>query len=397
LNASTHTFWHWTIFNNTLIGLNGVDPVKKWGGPPDLLTDLGGSPPIAKYASHQGPDFLFLAGQKSNPSELRYCDTSNPSSWPVGNSLVIGRNDGEQIMGLQRFGESTAVFKNESIWLVSGNTPDDFTINPTPSDMGTASPRSIVLTDAGIFFWSQEGPALFNGYRTTLLSRRLKTIMDEVDLLNADKIVAAYWPRRKQVIISYPRAGQAYNDRLLIWDMWSLADGKTPPVFWPATVGGFSALGRVEVVGSTATSRVVAGGGSDGQLAYYDVGTGGAFSSFKTTPILPRIRTGALHLGKPDHTQAVRDVTVRTFSQPGRVSVRWAMDGNQTFTTHPRTPYSTDVPGSSVKQIMLEGTGIGQSMVGNIMQLEVEAVGSTGYTLYGYEVGTETLARREPL
>jgi len=387
LNTNAQTFWDWVVFNDTLIMLSGKNPVKKWGGGAATVANLGGTPPQARFGSHHAVDYLFFAGHTSNPSQIRYSDTATHETWPIGNTLELGRNDGQIITGLQRFGHTTAVFKTSSIWLVSGTTPNDFTINPTPSDVGCIAPNSLVLTDAGIFFWSEAGPAIFNGFKTTLLNKRLKAILDTVDWDNCDKVSAAYYAARKQLLISYPRTGQTYPDKMLLLDMQRIQDERTPPAFWPMPVSGASSMTNAK---DDSGLRRVYMGHSSGHVTYFDSGT-----TFNNAVITPRFRTGALHLGKPDYVQAVRDLTFRQKARTGRITVRYAMDGNQTFTTHTSTPFSTAKSGYDVHQKMIEGTGGGKYMVGNILQLEVIATGSTGFDLHGYEVATEKMSRRE--
>lgn len=390
LNASTTTFWNWIVFNDTLIALSGANPVQKWGGSGGTVAALGGSPPQSKYASQHAADYLFFAGHSSNPSEIRYSDTRAHETWPIGNTLVIGPDDGEVITGLQRFGEATAVFKQSSIWMVGGAAPSEFTKNSTPSDVGCIAPRSIVLTDLGIFFWSAAGPALFNGYKSRLLTRRLRTLLDEVDHTAPYKISAVYHANKKQVLVSYARFGQTYPDRVLILDLMRITDDRTPPVFWPVTAGGFSSSGYGV---SNQGIRFTQLGHSSGHATRYDLQVTPG-TTWNTATITPRIRTGAIHLGKPDKVQLVRDITLRTKAQTGRISVRYSVDGNQTFATHAATPYSTANSGYDFHQKMLQGDGTDGFIVGNILQLDVIATGSTGYEIYGIEVGTETDSRR---
>ena len=392
LSTSATAFWDWVVFNNTLIGLSGSNPVKKWGGAGATFGNLGGSPPQSKYGSHHAVDFLFFAGHTNHPSQIRYSDTATAETWPAGNALEIGRDDNQIITGLQRFGDSTAVFKNSSIWLVSGNTPTDFSPTPTPSDVGCVAPNSIVLTDAGIFFWSEAGPALFNGFKSTLLGKRLKSVLDGVDWANTSKIWAAYYPARKQILVGYQRSGQSTPDRMLLLDLYRLGDNNnTPPAFWPITVTGAQVM--TNAIDSATNIRKIMMGHSTGHVTTWDNGS----ATFNTNTIIPRIRTGALHLGKPDRVQLVRDMTLRAKAQTGRISVRFAMDGIQTFTTHASTPYSTSKSGYDVHQKMLQGDGAGDYPVGNIIQLDVIATGSTGFNLHGYEIGTETTSRRDPI
>ena len=280
------------------------------------------------------------------------------------------------------------MFKNASIWLVSGTSPNDFTVTSTPSDVGCIAPNSLVLTDVGIFFWSEAGPCVFNGFKTTILNKRLKSILDTVNWVNADQISASYYPSRKQLLLSYPRTAQTYPDRMLLLDLHRISDEKAPPAFWPIIASGASSMTNAV---DDAGFRRIYSGHSSGHVTYFDSGT-----TFNGATITPRFRTGALHLGKPALVQAVRDLSFRSKAQTGRISVRFAMDGKQTFTTHTGTPYSTAKSGYDVHQKMLQGNGAGQYMVGNILQLDVIATGATGFDLHGYEVATETLSRREP-
>lgn len=392
LSTSALALWDWVVFNNTLIGLSGKNSVKKWGGSGATFGNLGGSPPQSKYGSHHAVDYLFFAGHTSNPSQIRYSDTATAETWPVGNVLEIGHDDNQIITGLQRFGDTTAVFKNSSIWLVAGNTPTDFSPSPTPSDVGCIAPYSIVLTDAGIFFWSEAGPALFNGFKSTLLGKRLKAILDEVDWSHPEKIWSAYYPARKQILVGYQRSGQSSPDRILLLDLYRLGDNNnTPPAFWPITASGFQVA--TNAIDATTKIRKIIMGHSTGHVTTWDNGS----TTFNTNTITSRIRTGALHLGKPDRVQLVRDVTLRTKAQTGRITLKYSMDGNQTFTTHTGTPYSTAKSGYDVHQKMLEGTGAGNYMIGNILQIDVTSTGSTGFNLHGFEVGSETTSRRDPI
>jgi hypothetical protein len=395
--------------------LSGKNPVKKWGGPGGALGDVGGSPPLSRFASHHAVDYLFFAGHTSNPSQIRYNDTAALETWPVGNALEVGRDDGQFITGMKRFGDSTVVFKTASIWLVSGASPDDFQVNPTPADVGCIASRSLVPTDAGVFFWSEAGPAMFNGFKVSLLGARIRELLDDVDLSHADKISAGYYPRYRQVFVAYPRKGQTYCDRMLVLDLSMLTKTQTPtPVFWPITVSGASSMATGDT--AVADEQRLWFGHSSGHVTEYNVTvtstifkgspdmaktgpsprTGTLSTTFNGATITTRIRTGGLHLGKPDHVQAVRDITLRTKPKPGRIAVRYAVDGNPTFTTHGNSPYDTATPTNSIRQKMLEGDSAGQYIVGNILQIEAESVGATGFDLYGYEIASETLSRREP-
>jgi hypothetical protein len=387
LSTAAHTYWDWVTFSDTLIAASGNNAVKKWGGSGGL-SNLGGSPPQSRFASIHAVDFVFLAGQTASPSQINYCDTAAIETWPVGNALQVGRNESGIITGLQRFGDATAVFKEESVWLVSGNTPSDFVVNPTPSDVGCVAPNSIVLTDLGIFFWSEGGPALFNGYKTTLLSKRLRRILEEdVDWSNVLKINAAYYPFLKQIALSYPRAGQDHPDRMILLDLFRFGqDDRSATIFWPITVSGSSSMTTAK--DSTGRRRIYFGH-SNGFVTTYGSGT-----TFNGETIIPRARTRMLSLGKPDTTLGVRSIDVRLSASDAQLVVKHSADGNDTFATHALTPIALTNAGKDIKQLRLDGVTTSALATGNTHQLEFTTNSTTGIDIKGYEIAFEQLGRR---
>lgn len=385
LSTNTLTYWDWVSFNDTMIACSGKNNPKKWDG--TTFADVAGSPPKARFVTQHVADYLFMAGHTSNPSQIRYSDTATHAVWPVGNTLEIGRNEGQIITGLQKFGDATVVFKENSIWTVSGTTPTDFSLHPTPSEVGCIAPNSITLTDSGIFFWSEAGPAIFNGFRTQLLGHRIRSVLDTVDWANTQKITAAYYPYKKHLLVSYPRTGQTYNDRFILFDMSKSTEGAPSGIAWPCPVAGFTTSTTAK--DSTGRKRAYLGF-SNGFVCAYDSGT-----TFNTLNPAPRFQTRWVTLGEPDIVVGVRDVTVRSVARTGNIRVKYSANGNSTFTTHPSTPYSTAKTGYQLHQKVLQGDGSGSYIPGNAIQLEFGTTATTGFELYGYEVGLEKFSRRE--
>lgn len=391
LSTQANTYWDWITFNNTLIALSGSNVPQKWFGTGGF-DPLGGSPPSARYGIAHATDFVVLAGHTNEPSQLRYCDSADANSWPVGNTLEVGRNEGTIITGLQRFGDTTAIFKESSIWLLSGSTPSDFSLNPTPADVGCIAPDSITLTDAGIFYWSEAGPALFNGFKSTILGKRLRRLLeDEVDFSEPLRINAAYYPFKKQVLISYQRPGQTMPDRMLLLDLYRFStdeDDKQQRVFWPITAGGATAMATAK--DSTGRRRIYLGH-HNGFVTVWDQGI-----TFNNDPIVPRVRTRMLTVDNPAIVSGMRAIDVRATADTSNIVIKTAVDGADTFTTHPNTPVSLVNSGKSIKQFRLQGDGGGYISVGNVHQLEFTTNAATGFTLRGYETALEPLGNREP-
>ena len=382
LVTGVSVFWDWATFNNTLVGVSGSNVAKKWGATGNV-SNVGGSPPQSKHISVQG-DYVFLAGHTSNPSQIRYSDTSVLDTWPIGNVLNIGIDDNQIITGLQKLGDVTIAFKDRSVWQISGSTPTTFTIAPTLSEVGCLSPNTVVLTDLGIFYWSEAGPTLFNGFKSILLGRRLKTLLETVDWQNVRKFSAAYYPYKKQVLMSYQRTGQSAPDRTLLIDLYRSIQAQ-PTVIWPVLYGFTAAAPAEDTLGRMRAYL----GTTGGHVLAWDSGT-----TWNGATIVGRARTRPLHLGHHDHVLGVRTLDCTVKSTSGNFIVRYGTDLATSMTTHTDTPTSMSQSGKGMKFIRLQGDGNRNLIVGRSVQFEFVNQ-TTGFSLYGYEVGFEPLSRRD--
>lgn len=381
LSTSTSTYWDCVTFNGTLLLASGSNAVKKWDG--SSFGNLGGSPPQGKYLAVHG-DFVFLAGYTSNPSQLRYSDLATHSTWPSANTLTIGPDDGQHITGLVSLGDVTLVAKEHSLWQVEGASPP-FYPRRLPSHVGTQSPDSLVLTDAGVFFWANgAGPAVWDGSRTRLLTAKLRDLLTTVDWANPQKISAAYYPMRRHLLVSYQRSGQSSPDRALLFDFGQAPDGS---VCWPIELG-FSSAAQFE---DTSGRQRLYAGTSNGYLIIWDSGT-----TWNGNTITPRARTGYLALGGPERVEALRVLDVWTTSASANLIVRYGVDGASNLTTHAQTPISVSTASKAMTHTRLSGDGgtAGKYLVGRALQFEFTTNTATGLTLYGYDAQFEHFGRR---
>lgn len=381
LSTAATTYWDWAVFNGTLLMATGSNAVKKWDG--SSFGDLGGSPPQGKFLAIHG-DFVFLAGHTSDPSEVRYSDQADHSTWPAANSLIVGLDDGQTITGLVTLGDVTLVAKEQSLWQIEGAAPP-FYPRKLPSHVGTQSPDSLVLTDAGVFFWATgAGPALWDGARTRLLTGKLRDLLTTVDWSAPQKISAAYYPMRRHLLVSYQRSGQSSPDRALLFDFGQAPDGS---VCWPIEFG-FSSAHTFE--DSSGRLRLYSGTTS-GHLTIWDSGT-----TWNGVTITPRARTGYLAVGGPEYVEALRAVDVWTNSATANLVVRYGLDGATSLTTHAQTPLSVSTSGKAITHTRLSGDGgtAGTYLVGRTVQLEFTTNTSTGLTLYGYDAQFERFGKR---
>lgn len=385
LSSAANTYYGWATFNDTLLVANGTTLVKKWGGASGTLGNLATNVPKARFLTSHF-DYVLAAGQTSNPSQIAYSDSSDHTTWPPGNVLNVGVDDGQIITGFSPFGDATVVLKERSIYLLAGSTEADFAVNPTLSDVGCIAPNSIVLTDLGIFFWSEVGPALFNGFKTILLNSRMRRLLDTVDWDSPLAISAVYYPYRRQVLVSYPRTGQSgVPDRYLMFDMTSVGENRAPIAFWPGTFGWRTAASAVD---STGRKRAYFGH-HDGYVTTYDSGT-----TFNGATITGRLRTRSLFPERLDQVGGVRTIDTWWGGTTARVTVKTSVDGG-TFTAHGASPIVLNGNTTSQRLVHSYLPGATSALrVGRSLQLEFTTLSATPVDLVGLEVGFEPLGRR---
>jgi hypothetical protein len=152
---------------------NGVDTIRKWTGSGNIAP-LGGTPPIAKFIKEY-KTYLVCAnirGGIDNGQRVQWSDTADPENWTTGNSGALDLvDDNDDITGLNLFGDSICVHKDNSIYLgylVSSSAVFQFVRKNT--GVGTIANNSIVNLPTGEqVFLASDGLRIFNGITATLL------------------------------------------------------------------------------------------------------------------------------------------------------------------------------------------------------------------------------------
>ena len=386
--VSTDPYWSTAVFNNRLYAANSKVTLLGTNG----VTVSNVAAPRMRYILAK-QDYLFgvLANTTVQPSVMAYSDTDNAESWPVGNRLNFGQDDGDEITGAIEWGDVIFVTKNRSIWILSGTTPSDFKIEKSLSDVGCVAPRTLCWTDLGVFFWSENGPTLFNGFRSFNLTDRIKGLLKDssaVSVINwarIDQATAKYYPRLRQVLVSYCETSQTVNNKTLIIDMNRVTDRvgrRIPYAIWPMTTG-ITAMAHGTDITLTGSRTELILGMANGHVLRWDNGT-----NFNGAQLAPRIRSGAYSIG-PDKIEQVRTIDVWLKGNTNTVTIKYSTDGS-TFTTHPQASAYANTGTNTIKLKRLHGDGSGNYITGRRLQVEVSAVGSTNpFGLFEIGVGME--------
>src|SRR3990167_8031972 len=148
-----------TIGEDELIiedGLNTTAPYK-WTGTGDAAA-LGGSPPNATMVAYH-KRAAFAAGDNSNPSILYFSDVGDIENWTTGLSGNVGveTNDGTSIRAIIPGFDALYIFKDKSIWRLTGDDKDTFVLQRMIPDIGTLSPNAVSQIGNEMLFMDGHG------------------------------------------------------------------------------------------------------------------------------------------------------------------------------------------------------------------------------------------------
>lgn len=184
-------FYDSASYIDDLLVTNGLDSIQKYNGV-GLMTNLGGSPPIAEYIETVG-EYVVIAnitdGGSNYPWRLQWCDTASIENWTTGNSGFFDLLDNDQkIIGLKKFNENLVVFKDKGIYIGRlVDTSDIFSFDLIESGQSLLNNRCIVEFRGKLYYLATDGNIyVFNGYSSNPIGNK---IQDEIySVLNTERL-----------------------------------------------------------------------------------------------------------------------------------------------------------------------------------------------------------------
>ena len=238
------------------------------------------------------------------PSCLKMSDINNPNSWNPVNTAFVGKDDGQQGMGMATFTiaesgippqGSLVLFKEFSTYQVSGVFGSTgFSIQRAQTDLGCIAPRTIKFVPGfGVIRLTHLGFAVFDGVRDRIISEEIRPYlfgglsdispMDMSYAYFAKGDMTANPPMYCCAIPVLNQGGDGRLTRILCFDLvlkaWTVVD-------LPAQ--GISVLRQIYSPGSIPIT--IFGGMSNGMISRWQAGDDQGFDAW-TAP------TGVITLG----------------------------------------------------------------------------------------------------
>jgi len=183
-------------------------------------------PSAARYAAWINSRMFVADG-----SNLYWSEKDKPEAFDPDNYEPIGAGDGQNITGIIGYGDVVFIFKQRSVYAVTGTNPENWRIRPIFTDVGAVSHRSLIVAGGALWWWSEFGPTKFDGSGEPL---RIGEYLLKDDVAYEATIVAgmsvAEDPNNKLVIWAISEPGQTlrydkfialnYNTNSFVTNKW---------------------------------------------------------------------------------------------------------------------------------------------------------------------------------
>lgn len=223
-NFTANQQWSFDELQDQVYGGNGTDPLISYNGTSYSIVNSAIHPQFLKVRKNR----LYCAN--ANSSTLYFSDAGNPASFPVNNFIQINTNDGQNITGLFAILDNLIIFKDDSVWILTGEplgagnttTIGNLQLRAANSSVGCSAFRTIQQVDQTLFFMHYSGIYALQNYSVTLVSPKLqKTFSNGMNPGFLSLCWAVYNDQEKKYIMGYPSTVATTPDRAIVYDFLS--------------------------------------------------------------------------------------------------------------------------------------------------------------------------------
>ena len=194
--------WDAASFDGADIFVNGTDRRDTTDG--TTFGTVGGSMPAFK-AIEEHNNFLFGVGHSLGI--IRWCDLGDRDTWASTSSLTFTDDANDDMVGLAKFRDVLIAFSDKRFFHLNGFTSQDMEVVFTSHEgPGCTSNRSIVVTPAGIGWWTTQGLAWSSDGITVDLpmQRKLKGTLDILTTAQYSTVHSVWNPLHDRIEVSVP-------------------------------------------------------------------------------------------------------------------------------------------------------------------------------------------------
>jgi hypothetical protein len=286
----------------------------------NLAAPAGGRMPVARYiATHAG--FMFHAytveGGTTYANRIRWSHPGEPEDYRTLDYIDVGiDHDGDVITGICSLESVLYIFKNRSVWALTGYDADTFQLVKVVDGVGAVSQEAICHSQEHVYFFDH-AKGVFTlkpqrvGSEYSTAPSRVAWLWDKLSTrLEAGTIPSAYrsgitmaWMDNR-VWCAVPWSGETENSHVFVFDPQLSKEGGWYLYVFADVVGGIKVGPMHEWAPANVTPRFL-GITSSGTIVAefeYDQGTADAIGSsglVQSSPYTSHLVTSWFHAGFP--------------------------------------------------------------------------------------------------
>lgn len=227
---STDNLVSFTVGENTLIFAfktsTGQKPFK-WIGSGNIatLTADADCPKASIVVFHK--NHLFT-NDTDNPSRIHFNDPFSGSlditNWIATDFIDVENQDGTNVRAMISAYDSLYIFKDNSIWRVTGNDRDTWQLQKMVDNVGTLSQQSVCIVNNTIYFVTSQGDiAAYDGnYSVVFISQKIRNTIGGLNFSRATNALgigfSTYKYKNLDFYCSDSKASSGTNNQVLLYD-----------------------------------------------------------------------------------------------------------------------------------------------------------------------------------
>lgn len=222
---------------------NFTDATRRWDGTTlTTLTDVAAGPtynevvgtpdrgdfPKCKYITiFQGKMVAAAINENGtfHLNRVRFSHGAEYEDWRASDYIDISAGEeGDTITGVAATTDKLFIFKEHSIWAVTGTTAETIQVFQVSKSIGAVHQRAIVVTDLGIFFYDARGGVYLlesKGNSIRYMFDKLKELIDNETLSVANAANTCLSWNGRRLYLGAVVAGGTYPSRTFVLDMYA--------------------------------------------------------------------------------------------------------------------------------------------------------------------------------
>ncbi len=169
-------------------------------------------------------NIMFASGNDSWPSRVYFSNLDDIDTWDVLDFFDVQTSDGSKVTGMISALDALYIFKEKSIWRLSGTNKDDYTLQKMVDGIGTLSNGSIKVVNGVIYFTTpQNDVAIYDGgFTVKFISQKIRSTIGGLSFSRAGNTrglaFSSYKYNDFDYYVSTSLEGSASNNRVLLFD-----------------------------------------------------------------------------------------------------------------------------------------------------------------------------------